>query len=305
MKTVFRAKSVLNPLVIALGVTICGTAQNGIPPKELVQYIEDATRRGVNEAKVKREAVAVGWSASLVDAALGYARKPRTGNSANPDAARAAVTNSAPKAAGARAAQPSSASSSALLKAQPALSAVPADTGQESGMPTAVGSGVPDDYQIGAGDTLQVSVWKEPDISVPNIAVRPDGMITVPLIKEVAVAGLTPRQAEKIISDKLSQFVNNVNVTVVVTAPISKKVYLIGAVRKEGPLPYTYRMTVIQALSEAGGLTEYAKRKKIYILRSESGKDYRLDFNYDEVVRGEGMEQNIPLSPGDTIVIPQ
>jgi polysaccharide export outer membrane protein len=168
------------------------------------------------------------------------------------------------------------------------------------------GREVPDDnYQIGAGDTLQISVWKEPDVSVPSIVVRPDGMITVPLIKEVEVGGLTPRQVEKVIVERLAQFLNDANVTVVVTASNSKKVYVIGAVRKEGPLPYTYRMTVMQALTEAGGLTEYAKRKKIYILRTESGKDYRLDFNYDEVVKGERMEQNIPLLPGDTLVIPQ
>lgn len=165
-------------------------------------------------------------------------------------------------------------------------------------------SAVPDDYQIGAGDTVQVSVWKEPDISVPNVAVRPDGMITVPLVKEVAVAGLTPRQVEKIITEKLSRFLNDANVTVVVTSSNSKKVYVIGAVRREGPLPYTYRMTIMQALSEAGGLTEYAKRKKIYVLRSDSGREYRLDFNYEEVVRGERMEQNVQLLPGDTVVIP-
>ena len=163
---------------------------------------------------------------------------------------------------------------------------------------------VPDDYQIGAGDVLQISVWKEPDVSVPSVVVRSDGMITVPLIKEVEVAGLTPRQAEKVIAAGLSKYLTDPNVTVVVAASNSKKIYIIGAVKTEGPRPYTYRMTVMQALSEAGGLTEYAKRKKIYIIRNESGKDYRLDFNYDEVVKGERMEQNIPLLPADTLVIP-
>jgi polysaccharide export outer membrane protein len=162
-----------------------------------------------------------------------------------------------------------------------------------------------DDYVIGAGDTLQVSVWKEPDVSVPSVIVRPDGLITVPLIKETAVAGLTPRQAENLITERLSKYLNAPNVTVVVTASTSKKVYVIGAVRKEGPLPYTYRMTVMQALSEAGGLNEYAKRRKVYILRTEGGREYRLDFNYEDVLRGERMEQNIVLLPGDTIVIPQ
>jgi polysaccharide biosynthesis/export protein len=134
--------------------------------------------------------------------------------------------------------------------------------------------------------------------------VRSDGKITVPLIKDVQVAGLTPRQAEKLITGGLSKFITDANVTVVVAAVNSKKVYLIGSVRKEGTLPYIYGMTVMQALSEAGGLTDYAKRKKIYILRTENGRDYRLEFNYDEAVRGERMEQNIVLLPSDTVVIP-
>ena len=157
---------------------------------------------------------------------------------------------------------------------------------------------------IGAGDTLQISVWKEPEASVPVVVVRPDGKITVPLIKEVEVAGLTPTQAEQRITERLSKFIADANVTVVVATISSKKIYIIGAARKEGPLPYTYGMSVMQALSEAGGVTEYAKRKKIYILRTENGREYRLDFNYDDVVKGQSMEQNILLLPGDTVVIP-
>ena len=79
---------------------------------------------------------------------------------------------------------------------------------------------------------------------------------------------------------------------------------MIGAVKKEGPIPYTYRMTIMQAISEAGGLTDYAKRKKIYVLRTENGKEFRLPFDYDAVLRGEHMELNIPLLPNDTLVVP-
>jgi len=161
-----------------------------------------------------------------------------------------------------------------------------------------------DDYQIGAGDSLQISVWKEPDVSVPSVVVRPDGKITVPLIKEVQVAGLTPRQVEVLIADDLAKYITDPNVTVVLAAINSKRVYVIGAVKKEGALSYNYGMTVMQALSESGGLTEYARRRKIYILRSENGREYRLDFNYEEVVRGERAEQNVVLLPGDTVVIP-
>lgn len=164
--------------------------------------------------------------------------------------------------------------------------------------------GVPDDYVIGSGDILQIAVWKELEVSVPTVVVRPDGRIAIPLIKDVEVAGLTPMQAEKVITDLLSKYINAPNVTVVVTTINSKKVYVLGGVKKEGPLPYTYRMSVIQALTEAGGLTEYAKRKKIYVLRTENGKDYRLPFDYDSVIKGEKMEQNIQLLAGDTVVVP-
>jgi polysaccharide export outer membrane protein len=161
-----------------------------------------------------------------------------------------------------------------------------------------------DDYQIGPADTLQITVWKEPDVSVPSVVVRPDGKITVPLIKDIQVTGLTPRQVEVLVTDGLSKFIAEPNVTVVLAAINSKRIYVIGAVKKEGALAYNYGMTVMQALSEAGGLTEYARRRKIYILRSDNGREYRLDFNYEEVVRGERAEQNVILQPGDTVVIP-
>lgn len=182
-----------------------------------------------------------------------------------------------------------------------------AGQGQEAGppVPASTAASVSDDYEIGPGDVLQVSVWDEPELTVPTVVVRPDGRIRLPLVKEVAVEGLTPGQAEEIITERLGKYVNTPNVTVVVTAINSKKVYVLGAVTTEGPLLYTYRMTVIQALSEAGGLTDYAKRKKIYVLRTQGGKDYRLPFNYSEVIKGERTEQNVQLLPGDTIVVPQ
>jgi polysaccharide export outer membrane protein len=163
----------------------------------------------------------------------------------------------------------------------------------------------PDEYVIGAGDVLQINVWKETDASVEGVIVRPDGRISMPLLKEVAVAGLTPTRAEQVISAQLSKFINDTDVTVVVKEINSKKIYVVGGVKKEGPIPYTYRMTILQALSEAGGLGEYAKRSRIYVLRRENGKDVRLRFDYDAVLRGERVEMNIVLIPGDTLVIPQ
>lgn len=177
--------------------------------------------------------------------------------------------------------------------------------------PSVVGSpkipqdrGVPDDYQIGAGDALHIAVWHEPDATVPNVVVRPDGKISMPLLKEVSVIGLTPSQLEKKITQELTTYLTAPDVTVIVTAINSKKIYAIGAVKKEGPIPYTYQMSVLQALSEAGGLTDYAKRKKIYVLRTENGREFRLPFDYDAVLRGQHMELNIPMMAGDTIVVP-
>jgi polysaccharide biosynthesis/export protein len=243
-------------LVLAGGV--CGAAQDaGEPPKELLLYVRDAQRRGLEDAKIRQQAQVAGWSAAVVDKAMGHEPAVKTAS---------ARTAAAP---------------------EPGAKVYAAD-----------------DYQIGPGDTLQISVWKEPDVTVPSVVVRPDGKITVPLIKEVEVAGLTPRQVEVVITDGLAKFITDPNVTVVLAAINSKRIYVIGAVRKEGTLAYNYGMTVMQALSEAGGLTDYARRRKIYILRSENGREYRLDFNYEEVVRGERVEQNVVLLPGDTVVIP-
>jgi len=164
--------------------------------------------------------------------------------------------------------------------------------------------GIPFDYKIGAGDVLQISVWKEPDASVPSVVVRPDGMISLPLVKDVSVLGLTPKRAEAAIGEALGRFITDPDVTVVVAEINSKKIYLVGALKKEGPVAYTYRMSVMQAISEGGGLTDYAKRKKIYVLRNEGGRQTRVPFNYDAVIKGEHMEMNIALLPDDTVVVP-
>ncbi len=201
------------------------------------------------------------------------------------------------------------AGSNALTASRADTSAAPNDT-TKTGLsssatkpPAATRTAAEEDYRIGAGDVLQISVWKEPEASIPSIVVRPDGKITVPLLKDIAVVGLTPRQAEKVITQGLAGFITDPNVTVIVTGINSKKIYVIGAVKREGPLAYTYRMTILQALTEAGGLTDYAKRKKIYVLRAESGKEARIPFDYDAVLKGKDME-HFWLRPDDTLVIP-
>lgn len=180
----------------------------------------------------------------------------------------------------------------------PAQQAVkPAESGQNRG--------IPDQYIIGEGDVLQVSVWKEPDASVPGMVVRADGKITLPFVKEITVSGLTAAQAEEMIAAKLKPFITDPDVTLVVREVHSKKIYLIGAVRRTGAVEMSHPMTVLQALTEAGGPNDFAKKKNIYILRMSNGKQVRLPFNYEAVIRGEQAEQNYWLMPNDMVVVPQ
>ncbi len=164
--------------------------------------------------------------------------------------------------------------------------------------------GAADGYRIGAGDVLQIIIWKEPDASVPSVVVRPDGKIAMPLLKDVEVLGLTPTEAEQMLTQRLTRFIPAADVTVVVTAIHSKRVYLVGAVKKEGPIELQRHMSILQALSEAGGLTEYAKRKNIYVLRTSNGQQSKFRFNYDAVIKGERIDDNILVQADDVIVIP-
>lgn len=272
--------------------TILTAADGETPPKELVQYILEARRLGLKDPMIVQNAVAVGWPAAIVDNAVAYVKSGAKATEAVPPAdSGPAGSNPVPPPPG------------AVVPAPPPPAAA-AGSEHITEPPIAKNRGVPDDYQIGAGDVLQISVWKEPDASVPTVVVRPDGKISMPLLKDVEVLGLTPLQAEGVITEGLLKLIQGADVTVIVTGITSKKVYIVGAAKKEGPLPYTYRMTIMQAISEAGGLTDYAKRKKIYVLHIDNGKEYRLPFNYDQVIRGEKTEQNIQLSPGDTLFIP-
>jgi polysaccharide export outer membrane protein len=163
---------------------------------------------------------------------------------------------------------------------------------------------LPEGYRIGAGDVLQILVWKEPDASLPDTVVRADGMISVPLVGDVDVAGLTPVQLKDSLMVKFSHYINNPVVTVETKQINSRKIYVLGTVKKEGPIPLLRPMTVLQALVEAGGLGEWASKKKIYVLRNVNGKQTKLLFNYGAVIKGQHLEQNITLLPDDTIIVP-
>ncbi len=254
------------------------------PDQKLVRYIQDARKAGLQLPQIRQKAIEAGWQPASVEAGLATVYSP-------PEAARvspAAATEPAP-----------------ATRTEPAPGNPSPAAAVEAPAVKPAGEGIRgDDYVIGEGDVLQVAVWGEPAASVQSATVRPDGKISMPLIKDITVAGLTPAKVEGNVQEMLSKVIRAPDVTVIVAQINSKKIFLTGAVKREGPLKFTYRMTVLQAISEAGGLTDYAKRKNIYVLHTDNGRQFRLPFDYTAVLKGEKMEQNILLSPGDTIVVP-
>ncbi|MGA9803495.1 MAG: polysaccharide biosynthesis/export family protein [Terriglobales bacterium] len=157
-------------------------------------------------------------------------------------------------------------------------------------------------YVIGPEDVLHIAVWREPDLTA-TLPVRPDGKISLPLLNDVQASGLTPQQLAGSLTEKLKKYVADPRVTVVVTQINSKRVYMVGEVFHPGPMPLIANMTVLQALSSAG-LNQFANTKRIYVLRTENGKQQKLPVNYRKLVKGEQIEQNYLLQPGDEIVVP-
>jgi polysaccharide biosynthesis/export protein len=165
-------------------------------------------------------------------------------------------------------------------------------------------SATPDpNYIIGPQDVLDIDVWKEAELT-RDVPVRPDGKISLPLLNDVQAAGLTPTQLSEELTTELKKFITDPQVTVIVTQINSQRVYILGEMTRPGAYPLLPGMTVLQALSSAGGFTQFANLKKIYVLRNEDGKQVKFPFNYKEVVKGNNAEQNITLKAGDQIVVP-
>lgn len=166
--------------------------------------------------------------------------------------------------------------------------------------PSSSGAAVdPKTYKIGAEDIILVRVWREPEIS-GFYTVRPDGKFTMPLIREVEASGMTPDELSKSLTEKLGQFYNKPDVTVSVQQVLSKKYSIIGEVNRTGPFPLVTPTRVLDALANAGGFHEFANTKKIRIVRGTT----RLNFNYNEVIKGKHPEQNVLLENGDLIIVP-
>lgn len=158
------------------------------------------------------------------------------------------------------------------------------------------------DYVIGPEDILQISVWKEPDLT-NTLPVRPDGKISLPLLNDVQAAGLTPMQLSASLTEKLKKYVADPRVTVVVTQINSRRVYVLGEVLHTGAMNLLPNMTVLQALATAG-FTQFANTGGIYVLRADNGKQVKIPVRYKKLIKGESMDQNFALKPGDTIVVP-
>jgi polysaccharide biosynthesis/export protein len=159
-------------------------------------------------------------------------------------------------------------------------------------------------YKIGPGDVLAVSVWKEPELS-QKVPVRPDGMITLPLVGDLKASGTTTEELQSSLEQKLKAFVSSPAVTVTVEEVRSHIFNVLGQVQKPGSYVLSGRVTVLDAVAQAGGFRDFAKTKKIYVMRTmEDGSVKRLPFNYNEVIKGEKSEQNIELESHDSVVVP-
>jgi polysaccharide export outer membrane protein len=187
-----------------------------------------------------------------------------------------------------------------LVAQQTARAILSADTGPARVPPS---PSVLPSYIIGPEDVLQISVWKEPEISA-TIPVRPDGRISLPLLSDLQAAGLTPTQLAASVTSGLHNYIADPRVTVVVAAVNSQHIYITGEVHRAGVYPLHPNTTVLQALSDAGGFTEFANIKSIYILRNENGQPKRYPFNYRRALKGQDLSENMILQTDDTIVVP-
>ena len=158
-------------------------------------------------------------------------------------------------------------------------------------------------YVIGAGDSLEIDVWKEPDLS-KTVPVRSDGKISLPFAVEIQASGRTPLQLEEDITNRLKDNIKQPIVTVIVQQINSQKYNVMGQVTRPGAYPLTTTTTVMDAIANAGGFKDFARKKDVHILRGKpDGTQTRYKFNYDAFVKGKNPQTNIRLQPGDTIVV--
>jgi polysaccharide export outer membrane protein len=183
----------------------------------------------------------------------------------------------------------------------PEVSAAAAQTSGPT-QPIAAGAGIPAEYVIGPEDVVGVHFWKDAEMT-GDYAVRPDGRITLPLLGDIAAAGLTPEALKEVIQKAASKYQQDPSVTIIIRQINSRKVYITGEVQTPGAHPLAGPRTVMQLIALAGGLTEYADKKNITVSRVENGKPSVFKFNYEEFSKGKRLEQNILLKPGDVVTV--
>jgi len=162
---------------------------------------------------------------------------------------------------------------------------------------------VSEGYIIGQGDVLEVFVWRNEQLS-RQVTVRPDGKISLPLIQDLQVEGLTAIQLKDQITRKLKQYVQNPTVAVIVSQINSYKISILGKVAQPGVYPITTKTTILEAISIAGGFGEWANQKKITVIRVSGGQKKKIRVNYKKIVSGQDPSQNIILNRGDTVIVP-
>jgi len=165
-----------------------------------------------------------------------------------------------------------------------------------------VGIAPPAGYVIGADDLLSIRFWADTQLSA-DVVVRPDGKISIPLLNDVQAAGLTPEQLNAVLEKAASKYIAEPDATVIVREVRSRKVYVLGQVARPNQVALNTEMNVLQVLTAVGGLLEYADKSNIIIVRVENGRERRLKFNNNDVVKGKNVQQNIRLQPGDTVVV--
>ena len=201
--------------------------------------------------------------------------------------------------------------SATLLAQEPAAkaatpAAAPATTPAPAGPSNPASSVVAADYIIGPGDTLQIYVWRNPELTV-SMPVRPDGRISAPLVEDMVAVGKTPSTLARDIEKVLAEFVRTPQVNVIVTQPagLLTQVKAVGQVENPQAVSYRAGMRVLDLVLAAGGLTDYAAGNRAKLVRQENGKTIDLKVKLDRLINKGDMQQNLLLQPGDVLVVPE
>ncbi len=162
-------------------------------------------------------------------------------------------------------------------------------------------------YLIGPGDSLNIFVWRNPDLST-SVPVRPDGRITIPLVEDLQASGKTPTQLARDIEKALAKYVKDPLVTVMVTGfvgPYSQQIRVVGEATRPQALPYRDRMTLLDVMIAVGGLTEFAAGNRARLIRIVDGEQQVMELRLDDLLKDGDISANIPMLPGDTLIIPE